>query len=88
MIQKPNIKFPLFPNRKLVLNYGHKQLNNLSYDNAENEMDHNLRYRGLIWMIQKSNIKFTIEATTSMKNTSPNSLRFPTKNQSQILDSM
>ena len=75
-----------FPTENQSRNSGHKQLNSLSCDSLENEMDHNLSCRGQIWVIQKSNIKFTIAATISMKNTSQNSLCFPTKNQSQILD--
>ena len=47
------------------------------------EMDHNLRCRGPIWVIQKHKIKFIDAATTSMKNMSPNSLCFPTENQIQ-----
>ena len=37
-------------------------------------MDHNLIYRDLIFVIQKPNLKFTIEGTISKKNTSLNSL--------------
>ena len=37
-------------------------------------------------MIQKLIIKFTNAPTTSMQNTSPNSLCFPTENQFQILN--
>ena len=48
------------------------------------EMNYNLSYRGPILVIQKPNIKFTKESTTSMKNTSPNSICFPIENQSQI----
>ena len=43
------------------------------------KMDHNLSYRGLIWVIQRPNIKFLDAATISMKGTSPISLFFPTK---------
>ena len=34
--------------------------------------NHNLSYRGPIWVIQKPNIKFTILATISMKDASLN----------------
>ena len=43
------------------------------------EMNYNLSYRGSILVIQKPN-----NSTTSMKNTSPNSICFPIENQSQI----
>ena len=51
-------------------------------------MDHNLSYKGPILVIQKPNINFTDVDTISMKETSPISLFFQTKNQSQNLDSM
>ena len=97
VIQKPNIKFInaatnsmnnmsqnslYFPTENQFKNFGHKQLNSLSYGSPENEINHNLSYRGLIWVIQKSNIKLIIVATTSIKNMSPNSLCFPIENQS------
>ena len=37
------------------------------------KMDHNLSYRGLIWLIQKAKIKFSDISKSSMKDTSPNS---------------
>ena len=46
-------------------------------------MDHKLSCNGPILVIQKPNIKFADATTISMKNTSPNSLHFPTENQSQ-----
>ena len=47
------------------------------------EMDHDLGYRGQIWVIQKPNIKFIDASTTSMKDMSPKSLIFLIKNLSQ-----
>ena len=89
-------KFSPLVSLNSVLKSGHKHLNSLAVDHNEmdhlsspdNEMDHNLSCRDPNWVIQKLKIKFTDVATTSMKNTSPNSHRFLTKNQSQILDSM
>ena len=52
------------------------------------KMDHKLSYNGLIWVIQKPNIKFSDAATISMEDTSPVSLFFLTENQSQNLDNM
>ena len=45
-------------------------------------MDHNLSYRGPIWVIQKSNIKVSDKATSSLKDASPNSHLFLAENQS------
>ena len=42
-------------------------------------MDHNLSYIGPIWVIQKHNINFTIADTTSIKDTSLNSIFFQPK---------
>ena len=50
------------------------------------QMDHNLSYRGPIWVIQKHNIKFTIAAKIYINDTSENSIFFPIENQSQNLD--
>ena len=52
------------------------------------KMDHNLSYRGPIWVIQKPNINFTDAATIFMKYTSPISPFFLIENQYQNLDSM
>ena len=49
-------------------------------------MDHKLRYRGQIWVIQKHNLKFTTSTTIVMKDTSLNYLFFITENQSKNLD--
>ena len=49
-------------------------------------MDHNLSYRGPIWVIQKPHIKFSDRATISSKDTSPNSHFFSAENQSQGSD--
>ena len=38
------------------------------------KMDHNLSYRGPIWEIQNTNIKFSDATTISIKDTSPISL--------------
>ena len=103
MIQNPNIKFtdaattymkedeskfPPFPNKKPVPNYGQCVGSKQGYSSLENEMDHKLSCRSPIWVIQRHNIKFTDTSTIYVKNSSPNSLNFPTENQSQILDSM
>ena len=39
-------------------------------------MDHKLSYRGIIWVIQKPNIKFSDRFIMSLNDTSPNSLFF------------
>ena len=48
--------------------------------------NHNLGYRGPIWVIQNPNINFTTLSTIVMQDTSPNYLFFSTENQSQNLD--
>ena len=67
---------------KSVPKSGYKQINIMLWQSQK--IDHNLGYGDLNWLIQNPNIKFTNAATTFMKGTSPNSLRFPTENQSQI----
>ena len=49
-------------------------------------MDHNLSYKGPIWVIQNPNIKLLNTATIFIKETSPISSFFLIENQSQNLD--
>ena len=50
-------------------------------------MDHNLSYKGSIWVIQNPNIKLSDRAIISLKDTSPNSHFFPIKISPKNYDS-
>ena len=71
MIQKPNIKF----SDRAISSLKNPSPNSLFFP-AENQSqkpgtDHNLSYRGPIWVIQNPIIKFSDRATISLKDINP-----------------
>ena len=88
MIQKPNIKFSnratislrdtnvnshFFPTENQSQKFRPKVQPKQGNLWQSRKTDHNLGYRGPIWVIQKPNIKFSDRDTISLKDTSPNS---------------